>query len=269
MSTIVDLPLSCLSPGPNIRKTFTGIELLAATIRMIGLLQNLIVAPDLEKPGHYLIRGGERRYRAMKLLVSRKDIPADFPVPCRIITTDGDIEALAENEGHEGVPPWETGAGYCRLIERGMTQAQISEAVGRSQTHVSLCIRIHRGLAPKVIHTLERLGSAVPNVLELGRLAMVIDQDTLKPDEEKQLLWLQHHLCQPKKARGEHGKSAQILSRVRKLQDMSIPLEYVPVVEAIIRYITCVDDHLTLPRGHLQEIFGGTQQLSLEGKLSP
>lgn len=259
MSTIVDIPLDRLAPGPNVRTKFVGIDLLASTIKTIGLLQNLVVIPDLEKPGHYLIRGGERRYRAMKMLVAQGDIPENFPVPCRIVTTDGEIEALAENEGHEGVFPWRTGEAYCRLIERGMTQQQIAEAVGRHQTHISLHIRIGRGLAPKVVQTLERLGSSCPNVLELGRMAQIVDQDTLKPDEDKQLLWLQNYLCSPpKQGRGgnQRGRTS-MYARVRALQGMTVPIEYVAVVEAIVRYLTGIDDELRLPKTGTEAVFGG------------
>lgn len=255
MGSVVDIPLDRLRSGPNDRKVFVNIPELAGTIREVGLLRNLVVVPDPESAAddveRYIIRGGERRFRALQLLVSEGAIEKDHLVPCLILRTEGEVESLADNEGHELVPAWNMGAGYLRLMDAGMTQEQIGKAVGKSQTYISLCVRVHRGLSPKVVKVLERLGSACPNILDLGRLASIVDRDTLKPDDEKQLLWLQNHLCRPnKKRKGATGRLAvgkHFIARIKSLQEMHIPLEHVQVVEAVIRYVTSVDDVLILP----------------------
>jgi ParB/RepB/Spo0J family partition protein len=246
----IEIPLSKLRPGPNVRKVFVNIEALAGTIHVVGLLENLVVVPDPDTPDSYIIRGGERRWRAMRMLVEQRLWDEAHPVACRVLRTSGEMEALADNEGHDPVPPWEAGEAYQKLIDSGCLQEQIARAVGKSQQHISQAIRLYRGIAPPLKTVLNRLGTSAPSLINLEKMAQIVDRDTLKPDPEKQTVWLQEYLCHPKKPstkRRPSGTVPQILNRLEKLQQMSLPLEHVPVVEAVIRYLTCIDATLTLP----------------------
>jgi ParB/RepB/Spo0J family partition protein len=247
----IDIPLDRLKPGANnARKVFVGIPELALSIQKVGLLENLIVVPDPESPGNYFIRGGERRWRAMQILVQQLVWDTDELVPCRVLSTDGDLESLAGN-GAEAITPWGAGGEYARQLDKGLTQEQIAQAVGKSQSYVSLCVRIHRGLGEKVIQILNRLNNSSPSMIQLGHLAEIIDRDTLKPDEEKQIQWIQAFLAKPARRKGPFKRkgtgSPAVFTRLQKLKDMTIPLEHVAVVEAIIRYLTYVDSDLNLP----------------------
>jgi len=74
--TIQSVSLAQLSPSrDNPRKLFevSDLEGLAASIRADGLLQNLVVAPA--KGRTFSIISGERRYRALKLLEERGQLP--------------------------------------------------------------------------------------------------------------------------------------------------------------------------------------------------
>ena len=88
----------------NVRriKAGVGIEDLADDIARRTLLQSLtvrvVVDADGNETGMFEVPSGGRRYRALELLVKRKQLPRNAPVPC-IIRTEGDAEedSLAEN----------------------------------------------------------------------------------------------------------------------------------------------------------------------------
>lgn len=66
----------------NVRKTGAqdDIEELAASIAAHGLLTCLDVRKAAR--GRYTVISGQRRYRALKLLADRSQLPADHPVLC-------------------------------------------------------------------------------------------------------------------------------------------------------------------------------------------
>ena len=87
LEAIHDVPLNKLKPSPaNVRKTATdtGIEELAASIAAHGLLQMPVVAPELNgdgaETGCYLVTAGERRRKALLLLVKQKKLKKMAPV---------------------------------------------------------------------------------------------------------------------------------------------------------------------------------------------
>lgn len=84
-----DIPLDRLELSQsNVRRIKAGvsIEALADDIARRGLLHGLNVRPILdetgEETGRYEIPAGGRRYRALGLLVKRKLLARDAPIPC-------------------------------------------------------------------------------------------------------------------------------------------------------------------------------------------
>src|ERR1700693_3795044 len=88
------VPVNRLKKSPkNVRKTphpQADIEALAASIAAKGLLQNLVVEPELdgkgEPTGYYLVTIGEGRRLAHQLRAKRKEIKKTEPVRCVIDT---------------------------------------------------------------------------------------------------------------------------------------------------------------------------------------
>jgi ParB/RepB/Spo0J family partition protein len=241
------VPLDRLDHGDNVRKVYTDVEGLADTIEAIGLLQNLVVRRDGEK---FVVVAGGRRLAAMKKLASTGRWKHDEKVPCLVIEGEILLEQLAENEQRVNLHPWEAGKGYFRLVEKGYTQAQISQQIGKSQSHVSLCVKIHQGLSPKVTEILSRIGSAAPNILEMAKMAELVDMDTGKPDEGKQLEWLERYLVQKPLKKSDGGRrppSLTLAGRVKNLSTLHVPLCYVPVVDAIVKYLTGVTSEVIFP----------------------
>jgi ParB-like nuclease domain len=111
----VFIPLNKLKKSPkNARKTphsEASIEAYAASIAAKGILQNLVVEPELDgdglATGFYFVTIGEGRRLAQLLRVKRKEIKKTEPIRCIVDTAndpheisldeiDGDAEVIVE-----------------------------------------------------------------------------------------------------------------------------------------------------------------------------
>lgn len=136
------LPVERLRPGRfQPRRLFDEAALndLSESIRTSGVIQPLLVRPDADRPDHYEIIAGERRWRA-----SQKAQLHEVPVTIRNLT---DAEALAiglvENLQREDLNPIEEADGYRRLTEEfRYTQEDLAKVVGKSRSHVANTLRL-------------------------------------------------------------------------------------------------------------------------------
>ena len=127
---------------PNLsqpRKEFDeeALNELADSIAAHGVLQPLLVRPI--KNGMYQIVAGERRWRAARIAGL-----SEVPVLIRELSDEEtDQVALIENLQREDLNAVETAEGYRRLMDKyGMTQEQLSEAVGKSRPAIANTLRI-------------------------------------------------------------------------------------------------------------------------------
>ncbi len=127
---------------PNLsqpRKDFDEAALseLADSIATHGVLQPLLVRPTPN--GTYQIVAGERRWRAARL-AGLSEVPVLIK---ELSDEENDQLALIENLQREDLNAIETAEGYRSLMERyGMTQEQLSEAVGKSRPAIANSLRI-------------------------------------------------------------------------------------------------------------------------------
>ena len=120
---LILVPLSRLvlrPTGRNVRKTpRMSIPELAASIKRVGLLQNLIVIaiPDSE---HYEVVAGGRRLAALKLLAKKRRIPKEWDVPC-LLVADGTARtaSLTENVQREAMHPADQFEAFAALVAEG------------------------------------------------------------------------------------------------------------------------------------------------------
>lgn len=133
------LPVGQIDPNrEQPRRSFDEAALneLAASIRAVGVLQPIIVAPDGER---YTIIAGERRFRASRL-AGLSEIPA--------IVRDWDRQkrleaALVENLQRDDLNPVEEAMGVRRLMdETGLTQEKVAERLGKSRPAVANLLRL-------------------------------------------------------------------------------------------------------------------------------
>jgi len=137
---------SQIAPSPlNPRKDFDSEEAQAAIAELAesiadeGLLQNLVVKPTTrteEGIQFYEIVAGERRWRAIGLLVEAGRWPADRPVLAEIRAVT-DLQhrqlALAENLKRRNLNPIEEAKAFQGLVEAGIKTADLAKAVNVSQ----------------------------------------------------------------------------------------------------------------------------------------
>ena len=150
--------ISSILPNPlQPRREFSETELaeLTSSIRENGLLQPLLVR--LAGPGRYELVAGERRLRSIQRLGWQ-----EVPVVVRKVDDEALLVlALVENLQREELNPLEEAEGYQTLTERfGLTQEEVSRAVGKDRSTIANLLR------------LLRLPPSLRRLLEAGELSM-------------------------------------------------------------------------------------------------
>jgi ParB family transcriptional regulator, chromosome partitioning protein len=158
------IPLSKLKKSPkNARKmphSEAAIEGYASSIAAKGILQNLVVEPELEAEGvatgFYFVTIGEGRRLAQLLRVKRKEIKKTEPIRC-IIDTVNDPHAISldENVTRENMHPADQFEAFKKLADEGELGAE--EIAARF------------GVTPNVVRQRLRLGAIAPKLMQVCR----------------------------------------------------------------------------------------------------
>lgn len=160
----VFIPLNKLKKHPrNARKTphsEASIEAKAASIAAKGILQNLVVEPELdaasEPTGFYLVSIGEGRRLAQMLRVKRKEIKKTEAIRCVIDTANDAAEiSLDENVTREDLHPADQFERFRELSEnRGWGAEEIAARFG---------------VTAHVVKQRMRLGAVSPTLMQVYR----------------------------------------------------------------------------------------------------
>ena len=192
LSSSRDIPFNKLVLSQsNVRRIKAGVSIdeLAEDIARRTLLQSLTVRPVLDDEGNetgmYEIPAGGRRYRALELLVKRKRLPRNAPIPC-IIRTDGIAEedSLAENVQRAPLHPLDQFRAFLALREKGQSEEEIAAAFFVSVTVVRQRLRL-AAVSPKLLDVYAEDGMTLDQLMSF----------TVNPDHERQeQVWdaLQH-----------------------------------------------------------------------------
>lgn len=126
------IALSKLRPSNrNVRKSGgTAIPELASSILRVGLLQNLtvIASPDGE---HFEVVAGKRRLAALKLLVKRRKLDKNRPVPCLLVpNASARTVSLTENAHRESMSPVDELFAWKALAAEGRSLEDIAADFG-------------------------------------------------------------------------------------------------------------------------------------------
>jgi len=140
--TVVDLTLADIRPNPyQPRQKFDkkGLDDLAASIKKTGVFQPIIVRQPDKTLERYEILAGERRFRASKI-AGKTTIPGII----RDITEEQMMEiAVLENLQREDLTPLEEAEAYDTLMTKlTLTQAQVSERLGKSRPYIANYLRL-------------------------------------------------------------------------------------------------------------------------------
>lgn len=129
----------------NARRTVgrVGMDELKASILAHGLMQNL-VATDAGDGIFHVIAGG-RRLEAIRLLQAEGKLPADFTVPCQIVTEEYALEmSLAENTIRLAMHPADQFEAFAELIDKGHTAAEVAVRFGTEENLVHKRMKLAR-----------------------------------------------------------------------------------------------------------------------------
>jgi ParB family transcriptional regulator, chromosome partitioning protein len=157
------IPLNKLKKSPkNARKTphsEASIEAYAASIAAKGILQNLVVEPELSDgaaTGFYFVTIGEGRRLAQLLRVKRKEIKKTEPIRCIIDTANDPHEiSLDENVTRENMHPADQFEAFKKLAdERGFGAEEIAARFG---------------VTPHVVRQRLRLGAVSSKLMQIYR----------------------------------------------------------------------------------------------------
>lgn len=144
---ITMISIDLIRPNPyQPRRKFDNASLdeLCKSIKQYGVIQPINVRKS--SATHYELVAGERRLRA-SIMAGHKEIPA---IVVDIGEDDAAIIALIENLQREDLGYIEEAEGYRNLIkDHGLTQEELAQKIGKSQSTIANKIRILR-LSPMV-----------------------------------------------------------------------------------------------------------------------
>ncbi len=167
------VPLAKLKKSPrNARKVPHGeaaIEALAASIQHKGLIQNLVVEPEVkdEKPtGYYFVTAGEGRRLAMLLRAKRKQIKKSEPVRCWLDTANDPAEiSLDENVTRTPMHPADQFERFAELSnEKGWGAQEIGARFGVSASVVKQRLRLG-AVSPKLLQVYREDGLTLDQLM--------------------------------------------------------------------------------------------------------
>lgn len=155
------------------RRTFAEESLaeLAGSIREKGILQPILLRGT---QGNYEIVAGERRFRAAQLAGL-----TSVPALVRDLSDQETLEiAIIENLQREDLNPVEEAHAFEKLIEFGLTQESIAQAVSKSRSAVANTLR------------LLQLPAEALAALESGTISAGHARAILGKEDEEQQLWM-------------------------------------------------------------------------------
>ena len=133
------IALDRLSPDPlNVRKTYRpeAIAELAASIKAVGLLKNLVVR-KAKKRGHFYVSAGGRRLAALNMLAEAGDLTADYAVRAIECSAAEAVEiSLAENVTAEAMNPVDEFEAYNALVSDRVPVAEIAARFGKTDAYI-------------------------------------------------------------------------------------------------------------------------------------
>ena len=170
-----EVDLDAIEPDPaQARRSFDekSLAALAATLEAEGQLQPVLLRRHPQQRHRWIIVAGERRWRAARLLNWPKLLAMAH-------SGDAEVAGLIENLQRVDLSPLEEARGITRLIaEKGWTQDQAAQALGKPKSDVSGTLRI-LNIPEAVLH--EVLTSEHPpskNVLV--EMARITDGEALR-----------------------------------------------------------------------------------------
>lgn len=131
-----------VEPNPDQPRRYfaeEALQELASSVKEKGVIQPLIVRTSPRDASKFEIVAGERRWRASQIAKLH-----ELPVIVREFTDTEVLEvAIIENIQRADLNAIDEAAGYKQLMDRfGHTQEQLSQALGKSRSHIANLLRL-------------------------------------------------------------------------------------------------------------------------------
>lgn len=138
-TTTKQLPIDKVHESPfNRRRAWGKLDELAASIKKVGLLEELLARPHPSRKGEYELVFGHRRLRAAKLA----ELDA-VPSKVRLMSDEAVLDAqIIENLQREDVHPLDEAETYEQHIASGKTATEIAARVGKHPSYVHQRLRL-------------------------------------------------------------------------------------------------------------------------------
>jgi ParB family transcriptional regulator, chromosome partitioning protein len=153
---VQNVPLSQLVLSPaNMRKTPPSAAedaALEASIRVHGILQNLVVHPaEIAGESVYEVDAGGRRLKILQKLAAEGAIDPDARIPCKVEAPEDAVEtSLAENTIRAAMHPADEFVAMAALIDAGASIDAVASRFGVSERHVRRRLSLGK-LAPELL----------------------------------------------------------------------------------------------------------------------
>lgn len=157
----------------NVRKTYTGIDELADSIRAQGVLQNLTVVPEPGNTGNYWVVIGNRRLTAARA-AGIKTLPCTV---AEMSEKDQISTMLLENMQRSDLSAIEQAQGFQLMLDLGETEESISEKTGFSRSTVRHRVNLAK-LDQELLGNAEENESFQLNLTDLYELEKIKDVET-------------------------------------------------------------------------------------------
>ena len=192
------VPLNKLKKSPNnarkVPHSEATIEALAASIQHKGMIQNLVVEPEVKEDGTptgaYLVTAGEGRRLAQLLRVKRKQIKKTHPIRCYLDTENDPAEiSLDENVTREAMHPADQFERFRELSDaKGWGAEEIGARFGVSAHVVKQRLRLG-AVSPKLLQVYREDGLTLDQLMAFG-----ISEDHVR---QEQVFANLHHNREP------------------------------------------------------------------------
>jgi hypothetical protein len=249
----IRLPLDALLPVRKIKnpnKTIVRYQTIVASIKEVGLIEPLVVFPQKNQPGHYLIMDGHLRYFALKEIGSTE-------VDCIVAHED---ESFTYNSKINRVSPIQEHAMIMKAIKHGVSPERIAAALNLKVDRVRDTMNLLNGIHPEAVEILKdkqiaynaiRFFKRVTSLRQIEMAELMVSANIFTGGYAEALVMgtPKNQLINPDKPKQIKGLSAEELARME--QEMkAVEPNFKAVEESYGENVL----NLTLARGYVKKL---------------
>src|SRR3984957_510270 len=249
----VRLPLAVILPVRQVKdpqKNIRRYQTIRASIQEVGLVEPLMIHPQRDADGLYLLLDGHLRYFALKEL-------GETEADCIISNDD---ESFSYNARVSRLAPIQEHKMIVKAVRNGVKPERIAATlnipVGKVRASMKLLDGIHaeavdllkdKAISPKAIHLLKQVSCV--RQIEIAELMVSTNNYTAGYAEALVLSTPKDQLAQPGKAKVKEGLSAEEIAKMEQEME-SLEHDFKAIEESYGENML----NLTLARGYIRKL---------------